>query len=245
MKPLPPTDRLYAHPRDTIPAFAFDEQVATVFDDMINRSVPGYRAVISLMGLFGEIFAQPNSTCYDLGCSLGASAIAMAQRITQPNFRIIGVDNSLAMLARCQENTRHNTGSLPIEWVCADVRDVVIERASIVTLNYTLQFIPVTDRLALLSAIYAGLLPGGVLLLSEKICFEDAAMQALQTELHHNYKRANGYSDLEISQKRSALENVLHPETVVQHQQRLRQAGFSRIESWYQCFNFVSLLAIK
>ncbi|TPW09108.1 MAG: tRNA (cmo5U34)-methyltransferase, partial [Halothiobacillaceae bacterium] len=76
MKPLPPTDRLYAHPRDTIPAFAFDEQVATVFDDMINRSVPGYRAVISLMGLFGEIFAQPNSTCYDLGCSLGASAIA-------------------------------------------------------------------------------------------------------------------------------------------------------------------------
>ena len=117
--------------------------------------------------------------------------------------------------------------------------------ASVVVLNFTLQFIPVGERLALIERIYAGLKPGGILILSEKIAFAEPERQHFHVELHHDFKRANGYSDLEISQKRTALEKVLIPETLACHQQRLRAAGFHFVDLWFQCLNFVSMVAIK
>ena len=132
-----------------------------------------------------------------------------------------------------------------MELVCDDVQHVAVTDASMVVLNFTLQFIPVPQRRELLQNIAAGLRPGGVLVLSEKVAFEDPQHQQLMIELHHNFKRANGYSDLEISQKRSALEDVLIPETLAVHRQRLRDAGFSSVDVWFQCFNFASLIAIK
>lgn len=122
---------------------------------------------------------------------------------------------------------------------------MAIENASVVVLNFTLQFIPVEERLALLQRIYQGLKPGGALILSEKLAFEDETQDRFHIESHHDFKRSNGYSDLEISQKRSALENVLIPETLAEHQQRLEQAGFEFVEKWFQCFNFVSMVAVK
>jgi cbb3-type cytochrome oxidase maturation protein len=112
-------------------------------------------------------------------------------------------------------------------------------------LDFTLQFIPPEQRLELIQRIHAGLRPDGILILSEKIAFSEPWRQHFHEELHHDFKRANGYSDLEISQKRSALEKVLIPETLACHQERLRAAGFSSSELWFQCFNFVSLVAIK
>ena len=135
--------------------------------------------------------------------------------------------------------------TVPVQMVCADVQEVGIENASVVVLNLTLQFIPVEKRLDLLQQIYHGLKPGGILLLSEKIAFDDPQQQLLQDNLHLEFKRSQGYSDLEISQKRTALEKVMIPETLATHQQRLQQAGFTLSEPWFQCFNFISLVAIK
>tara|TARA_R110002167_G_scaffold244923_3_gene450380 strand:- start:847 stop:1590 length:744 start_codon:yes stop_codon:yes gene_type:complete len=242
-------DQLYASPLETIVDFTFDEQVVGIFSDMINRSVPGYGTVIKSLGILAARFAQPDSLCYDLGCSLGAATLAMHQQVRQPNCRFIAVDNSPAMLQRCREHLQVAASleeSEPrIDLVCADILDIEIHNASVVVMNFTLQFIAPEQRQALLQKIYTGLKPGGVLLLSEKIELESAASQQRLTDWHHDFKRANGYSELEVSQKRTALEKVMRPEPLARHQQRLTTAGFSEIQPWFQCFNFVSMVAIK
>jgi len=237
-----PRDRLYAEPHAEVADFAFDERVAAVFPDMIRRSVPGYAAIIGMIGLLAEQHAQPGSRLYDLGCSLGAATAAMRARLTAPDCELLAVDNAPAMIERAREQFDNSPGA-PVTLLCADIRDVAVQDASVVVLNFTLQFLPPEERLAMLTGIRRGMRPGGVLVLSEKIAGADAAQDALLTELHHTFKRANGYSDLEISQKRSALERVLLAETVAHHQQRLAEAGFARSDLWFQCFNFVSLVA--
>ncbi|MES2823683.1 MAG: carboxy-S-adenosyl-L-methionine synthase CmoA [Pseudomonadota bacterium] len=242
---MPITDTLYANPLAQVETFTFDESVVNVFPDMIKRSVPGYATIINMIGNLAERYAQPESTCYDLGCSLGAATLAMRHRIRAANCHIVGVDNSEAMLARCQQVIAADSAEVKVNLHCADLCEFPIQNASMVVLNFTLQFIAVEKRNTILSDIYAGLKPNGVLILSEKLAFEDEQHQALMIELHHNFKRANGYSDLEIAQKRSAIENVLIPETLATHRQRLKDAGFSSVDVWFQCFNFASLIAIK
>lgn len=244
----PPTqhpDTIYANPLAEVNRFAFDQRVVDVFPDMIKRSVPGYATIINMIGNLAERYAQANSHCYDLGCSLGAATLAMRHRIQAANCTIIGVDNSAAMIARCQQVIAADSGEVPVALIEAAIQDIDINNASIAVLNFTLQFIPLNERLPMLERICAGLNPGGVLILSEKVAFDDQPHQQLMTELHHNFKRANGYSDLEIAQKRAAIENYLIPETLDNHRQRLRQAGFSSVDVWFQCFNFASLIAIK
>lgn len=236
-------DTLYAQPIGELAAFSFDDQVAGVFADMIERSVPGYRTMIAAIGLLAGRYQQPGSRCYDLGCSLGAATLAMQQQVDARLCRIIAVDNSQAMIDRCRLNL--NDQQANIEWLCADIREIEIDAAAVVVLNFTLQFLPVADRQTLIGKVYQGLRPGGILILSEKLRFEDPRQQAIQTEMHHAFKKANGYSDLEISQKRTALENILIPETLQQHQQRLQKAGFDNCEVWFQYFNFASMLAVK
>jgi tRNA (cmo5U34)-methyltransferase len=240
------TDAIYVAPLNEMIDFQFDERVVAVFPDMIQRSVPGYGMMISTIGILAARYAQAGSHCYDLGCSLGAVTLAMRQRIAQPDCDIIAVDNSPAMIERGRELlTRDATTTVPVTMLCADLQEISIANASVVVLNFTLQFIPVAERLALLQRIYTGLKPGGILILSEKIAFSEPERQEFHVELHHDFKRANGYSDLEISQKRTALEKVLIPETLTCHQERLRAAGFAFSELWFQCFNFASLVAIK
>jgi len=235
-------DRLY---RDETPAgdFVFDDTVAQVFPDMIRRSVPGYAAIVNMIELLAVRHAQSDTRLYDLGCSLGASTVALARGAADKDCTIIGIDNAPAMLARAEEAWRRDVPL--IEWRCADLRNTLIESASMVVMNFTLQFLPVADRLPLLQRIHDGLVPGGVLVLSEKIAGHDAQADALLTALHHDFKRLNGYSDLEISRKRTALDKVLIPETLEQHRARLTDAGFSRTDLWFQCFNFVSLVALR
>jgi len=246
-----PRDSLYADPLSEHGLFAFDDSVARVFPDMIKRSVPGYATIVSMTGLLAGKYASAGSTLYDLGCSLGASTLAMRQHIQQPDCRIISVDNSPAMLERCQgildndNDSGTDTHDTPVILTCADVQDVVIANASVVVLNFTLQFIPRELRDQVIGAIYRGLLPGGIMVLSEKVTFEDPHLDELNIELHHQFKRANGYSDLEVARKRSALENVLLPETLSQHKRRIAAAGFVSCDVWFQCFNFASLVALK
>ena len=238
-------DRIYATPRLDVAGFRFDNAVVDVFPDMIKRSVPGYETIIGMTGTLAEQYVQANSRCYDLGCSLGASTLAMRDRIRQPGCEIIAIDNSQEMIQRCQDIVTATDSPTPVSLVCTGVQDISIERASMVVLNFTLQFIPLAERQALTRKIYDGLLPGGILVLSEKVRFDNLQHDKLMIDLHHHFKRAQGYSDLEISQKRSALENVLIPETLETHRQRISTAGFSSIDGWFQCFNFASLIAIK
>lgn len=234
-------DELYAERAASAGDFVFDESVAAVFPDMIQRSVPGYPAIIHMIRLLAERYAQPGSRLLDLGCSLGASTMALDRGASGRGCDVLGVDNAEPMLDRARELSAESHPH--IVWRCADIRDIDVDRVSVAVMNFTLQFVPPDDRLALLRRIYDGLLPDGILILSEKIAADDDVGNALLTDMHHAFKRANGYSELEISRKRNALENVLVPERLTTHRQRLSDAGFTRTDLWFQCFNFVSVVA--
>ncbi len=241
----PPKDTIYASPLDAIADFAFDANVVRVFPDMIQRSVPGYSTIIAMTGVLAERYAQAGTHCYDLGCSLGASTLAMRALLDGRGCDIIAVDNSPAMIEHCRTLIAADAHATPVTLELADINAIAIENASVAVMNFTLQFIAPARRETLLRRIGDAMQPGGVLVLSEKIRFEDEHLLQLNTELHHAFKRANGYSDLEIAQKRSALENVLIPETLRTHRDRLQRAGFASVDVWFQCFNFASLVAIK
>lgn len=225
--------------------FVFDETVAEVFTDMISRSVPGYRTTLTTIANLAAQHVQPDSRVYDLGCSLGAASLAVSAALdsTETACEIVAVDTSDAMLKRWRDEA--DQSPVPIRQVQEDIRTVPLSRASMVILNFTLQFVPLDEREALLRRICNGCLPGGCLVLSEKVEDPEQENNAQLIKLHHDFKRAHGYSELEISRKRAALEAVLIPETVATHQERMKRAGFARSFLWYQCFNFVSFVAFK
>lgn len=238
-------DTLFSVPVAHLGDWTFDDRVAEVFPDMIQRSVPGYSNIIAMIGMLAERFVTPDSQVYDLGCSLGAATLSVRRHIRAAGCRIIAVDNSAAMIARCRHYIDAFRAATPVEVREADIRELPIENASMIILNFTLQFLPPADRQPLLDRLYQGLNPGGVLVLSEKFRFADADIDHLLVEMHHDFKRANGYSELEISQKRSMLENVMLTDPIETHKARLHQAGFAHVDTWFQCFNFGSLIAVK
>jgi tRNA (cmo5U34)-methyltransferase len=240
-------DRLYAAGGDGLGSFVFDDRVVRVFPDMIRRSVPGYPLIVPLTALLARRYARDGSRLYDLGCSLGAVSLAMSEAVAAREAEIVAVDRAPAMIEGLQRvlQARKQPGTVPIRPLCQDVLETPIENASVVVLNFTLQFIPSRRRLPLLRRIAAGLQPSGVLLLSEKIRFADPQEQRLQTEWHHDFKRAQGYSDLEIARKRDALEKVMQPDTLAQHRRRLSRAGFSASWTWFQAFGFAAVLAVR
>ncbi len=239
-------DTIFSAPIEKLGDFTFDEQVAEVFPDMISRSVPGYSNIITAIGMLASRFVTPNSNVYDLGCSRGAATLSIRRNVANvPNVRLIGVDNSQPMVDRAVQYLNAYHSDVPVEILCDDIRQIEIKNASMVVLNFTLQFLPPEDRLALLKKIYQGLNKGGVLVLSEKFNFNETAMNELLIDLHHQFKRANGYSELEVSQKRTALEKVMRTDSIETHKKRLQSVGFSKVELWFQCFNFGSMIAVK
>jgi len=243
--PMNEKDSLYLGNIEAPADFVFDDRVVRVFPDMINRSVPGYGLVVPMTAMLARRYAQDGSTIYDLGCSLGAVALAMRQEVVARDVRIVAVDNSRAMIERCRKtlDAIGEAAGPRIELQQGDVRETAIENASVVALNFTLQFIDIPERNRLLERMRRGMRPGGILVLSEKIRFDDEQEQELQTDWHHEFKRTQGYSELEIARKRDALERVLTSESLPEHRARLRNAGFARIVPWFQAFNFVSLVA--
>ena len=235
-------DKLYIDEKLSDEPFRFDDAVAAVFPDMLRRSIPGYAASIEAIGSLAARYVRPGTNCYDLGCSLGAATLAMRQGTRKTDCRIIAIDNSEAMIERCRGAVGDDES---IDLRLADIRDVEIENASMVVMNYTLQFLDVEARDAMVRRIADGLIAGGLFVLSEKVVDDDAHMEELLVELHYEHKRRNEYSELEISRKRAALENVLIPESVARHRQRLSDAGFSHSAVWLRYFNFVSIVAIK
>lgn len=239
-------DSVYQNPLDQLADFEFNSQVVSVFEDMINRSVPGYGTIVHSIEHFARIFAQENTHCYDLGCSLGASALSMQAGLNdKKNVKIIAIDNSLDMLKRAKTFVAKSPNDIMIDLQHADVLDASIENASLVTLNFILQFIEPKQRDNLINTIYQGMTDGACLVLSEKIRFDDEHSQHTITDLHHRFKSEQGYSHLEIAQKRDSLENVMRVDTQAIHVERLKKTGFSHIQQWYQNTAFVSYYAIK
>lgn len=238
------TDNIFSKPLKHVADFRFDDQVADVFPDMISRSVPGYQDILDSIEQLSAMYSKPNQRIYDLGCSLGAASLAAAHG-SKHNNEIHAFDNSNAMLARCARYIRQFSHSDRISLFENDVTDIAIEDACIVIMNFTLQFIPPEQRNALIAKIYEGLNPGGILILSEKIKAPDALANNLLIDLHHEFKRENGYSELEISQKRAALENIMQLNTYEEHKARLENSGFDSVALYYKRFNFSSMVAIK
>jgi tRNA (cmo5U34)-methyltransferase len=237
-------DNLYAHPQN-VSKFEFDENVAEVFPDMIGRSVPGYSTIIDTIGQIACKYTIDNSKIYDLGCSLGAVSLSISRQIEAKHCHIVAVDNSPSMVERCKMHLKAFKAPVKIDVICQDIADIVIENASIVVMNFTLQFIPPAKRAKIIAKIYDGLMPGGILIISEKLKHQSDQGDQLLVDLHHEFKRNNGYSELEISQKRSALEEVMLIDDFQTHKDRLHGAGFSDIVLWFKCFNFASFVAMK
>jgi len=238
-------DEIYKQPIQNIEDFTFDRAVSDAFDDMVERSVPGYRTLIANIGPIASHFLRDNTHCYDLGCSHGAAALSVYHHRTSDAIAIHAIDNSAAMIEKCNTLIKQAGANKNISTQLADISQTPITQASVVILNLTLQFLPVSKRKALLENIFNGLINGGACILTEKIILQDEHQEQLFQQLHEKFKFANQYSELEISQKRKALENVLIRETLETHQQRLTDIGFSNVITWFQCINFISILAVK
>ncbi|MFC3121794.1 carboxy-S-adenosyl-L-methionine synthase CmoA [Agaribacter flavus] len=238
-------DALFAAPQSKVAPFSFNQAVVDVFPDMINRSVPGYSDIVSTIPKILRRFIHENAVVYDLGCALGAASLSVARAFPQLALKINAIDYSREMVERCKQNINAYKYASEIEVKQGDISQFEFESCSIVIMNFTLQFISPEKRQDIIAQIYQALKPGGVLILSEKIANTDSTIQDLLVDLHHDFKRDNGYSELEISQKRSALESVMIVDNEPKHKQRLSEAGFAHHAIWYQHFNFASFLAVK
>lgn len=244
MTNAPKRDALFSTPLDQVADFSFDERVVDCFPDMIRRSVPGYAQITSMAGVIAARHLRYGAHVLDLGCSLGASTLSLCQRLAPEAFTLQAIDLSEPMVDKARQLLAHQAPEHRIEVLQGDIRDCPLSRAGMIMVNFTLQFLDPGEREAVIARLFEALEPGGVLLLSEKILGEPG-QESLLIDLHHDFKRANGYSDLEISQKRTALEEVMIPDRLSMHHERLAQAGFKRHDTWFQYLNFASILAFK
>lgn len=223
--------------------FSFNQEVTEVFEDMIDRSVPGYKTSLKLIAQFSKKYYQANTNCYDIGCSLGASSTAIISGAN--NAKVIAIDNSEAMITECNNRYGDLVADESIRFLQDDVCKSKLENASVICINYVIQFLKLTERDKLIKKAFEALLPGGVLLISEKVHFTNKFQSRRLFQLHHSFKSANGYSDLEIAGKRDSLEGVLHTETQEVHINRAISAGFSSAEKVLSNINFVTYKFVK
>jgi tRNA (cmo5U34)-methyltransferase len=238
-------DRLFAGKMEKPGPFQFNRDVADVFDDMLNRSVPLYGESIRYQARIASDYYREKSRIYDLGCSNGNLGLLILERMKEKKFTMIGVDSSMPMIEKYAKRLRVKDDQNSVHLVCGRLEDICIKNASVVLINLTLQFIDPDKRDAVMASVFNGLNPGGTLLLTEKTIHDKKEVNDLENRFYKTFKLENGYSELEISQKREALEKVLFPDTVETHEKRLVQAGFKSIDIWLKWFNFASFIAIK
>ena len=229
-------DEIYRARLDAVEDFVFDNKVTEVFPDMIRRSVPGYETIVEMIGVIVGQHLHAEDRIFDLGCSRGAITGSILNVVGDLPCRIHAVDSSESMINQAVADVQDTR----VEFQCEDIRKTDVEDAQAVILNLVLQFVPPEHRTALIRRIFEGTNEGGLLVLTEKI-------QSTRNfeELHLRFKRSSGYSELEIEQKRTALEAVMKLESLSQHFSRLRAVGYRRISTWFRCLNWVSVLAYK
>lgn len=240
-----PTDALFANPQ-RIEDFDFGARTAGVFDDMLHRSVPFYDEIQRMTEELAVDFATPGSAIYDLGCSTATTLEGLGRRLGDRSVRLVGVDYSADMLEQARRKLDLAGLSDSVELRHADLNEgIVIENASVVLLILTLQFVRPLRREAVLAGIHRGMNEGGCLLLVEKVLGSSSTLNRLFIEHYYEMKRAQGYSELEIAQKREALENVLIPYRLDENVELLRKVGFSTVEAYFKWYNFCALVAVR
>ncbi len=223
--------------------FSFNQEVAEVFEDMIDRSVPGYESSLRLIKNLSDYYFQPDTNCYDLGCSLGASSLSILKGIGKRKGQVIAVDNSHAMISESKIRFSNFIKSGKIKFLEEDINNIKINTASIVVINFVLQFLEVEKRETLLKRIFQGMKKGGILIISEKIHFDNTLKNQTIYRIYDRFKLKNGYSKMEISAKRDSLEGVLITDLEALHLQRLRKIGFKGVKKVMSNLNFITLIA--
>ncbi|OFZ27546.1 MAG: carboxy-S-adenosyl-L-methionine synthase CmoA [Bdellovibrionales bacterium RIFOXYB1_FULL_37_110] len=232
------------HPR--FHKFVFNDQVASVFDDMVARSIPFYDEIHAIILDLIDQFYVKNRLIYDLGCSTGTTISLIDRHLKnqKKSAHFIGVDNSQSMLEKCHEKIKKNKIQT-VTLTCDDILNLKFQPAQIIIMNYTLQFIDPKKRQLIMGRIYKALHPGGIFILSEKIKSKDQTVNHLLIDLYHDFKKRNGYSALEIARKRDALLNVLIPLEAKQQLQLLQKSGFKKSEEIFRWYNFACFIGIK
>lgn len=222
--------------------FEFDEDVASVFDDMLNRSVPFYKEMQNLTINFALNYLEKDDTVYDLGCSTASTLIELHKHC-DVNLNLVGIDNSEAMLARASKKCK--AFGVEIDLRNADLLNTSYDNAKLVISNYTLQFIRPLQREKLIEKIHNSLNEKGIFIFSEKVISSDKTLNKRCIDEYYDFKKTQGYSEFEISQKREALENVLIPYTEDENKKMILDAGFSHCETLFKWVNFATFIAIK
>ena len=225
--------------------FQFNRRVAEVFDDMLKRSVPCYSQVIEMTAWILEKFLISGDRVYDLGSSTGTTLIELARRMEHLKLKFTGFDNSAAMVEKATLKAEIYSKKERLKFKKKDITDLDLHQAGAIILNYTMQFISPEIRKDFLTKIHGFLRPGGVLVMSEKVILSDSALNSGFVEFYHDFKRSMGYSEIEISNKREALENVLIPFTAKENLALMKKAGFTNAQPFFQWFNFVSFMGIR
>ncbi|MDO9458583.1 MAG: carboxy-S-adenosyl-L-methionine synthase CmoA [Alphaproteobacteria bacterium] len=239
-----PPDTVFADEKPQT-AFKFGEETVRVFDDMVSRSVPYYDEMQRMTAELARDFAQPETRLYDLGCST-ATTLAMLHYTVDPSVEFIGVDNSPEMLGKAREKLDALGITRPVELQLSDIEKMPpMHGASVAVMNLTLQFVRPLHRERLVKQIFDGMLARGAFILIEKLTVSDGDLNRLFINYYYDMKRRNGYSELEISQKREALENVLIPYRLEENVELLKGAGFRSVEMFFRWYNFCGLVAVK
>ena len=223
--------------------FSFNEEVAEVFEDMIERSVPGYKTSQSIITLYAKNFYREDTNCYDIGCSLGASSFSILQGANRA--KIIAIDKSAAMIDECERIFKNYENANSLIFLNEDIMESDLQNASVVVVNYLIQFLGLDERDILFKKIFNALIPNGILILSEKVHYENKFENQRIINTHHLFKSANGYSDLEISGKRDSLEGILKTEHEEDHILRARKVGFTKVEKILSNLNFRTFVFSK
>ena len=244
---LPARDQLFSKPSKRIPDFDFGKDTAPVFDDMLERSVPYYDEIQKMIGELVTDFAAEGTAIYDLGCSTGTTFLQIARTVPRDlNVRFVGIDSSPEMLEIARQKLTEAGFDRPLDLECADLNaGVRIDGASVVLMILTLQFIRPLYRQRLIRSICEGLTENGALILVEKVLGENSTFNRLFIHHYYEMKKENGYSELEIAQKREALENVLIPYRFEENKELLREQGFRHVDVFFKWYNFCGMIATK
>jgi tRNA (cmo5U34)-methyltransferase len=238
-------DEVFKNPVENLADFKFDKKVVTVFDDMVTRSVPFYLEIQRMVAELSQEYAVKDGLVYDLGCSTGTTMKNMDQWIN-PDVKFVGIDDSPEMLEQCRDNLKKAGLKRDFDLIACDLnKSVPVKNASVVVLCLTLQFIRPLYRVKLLEQIFNGMNSGGCLILVEKILAEESTQNRNFIKYYYDYKKRNHYTEMEIAQKREALENVLIPYKLSEDMEMLKEVGFEHCEVFFKWYNFAGMIAIK
>jgi len=239
-------DLNFAAPMKKALDFDFGEQTTQVFDDMLVRSVPFYDEIQHMIAEIVANLVEEKPVVYDLGCSTGTTLLMLATRLKNKNPRLVGLDQSVPMLNHARKRAEQAGLTSMITWQQHDLNEPLItDPSDAFIMNLSLQFIRPLNRERLVSNLYHSLKPRGCLILVEKIIPEDSLLNRTYIELYYGFKRRNGYSDLEIAQKREALENILIPYRVNENLELLNRCGFKAPDTFFRWLNFAGFIGIK